>query len=555
MKSRVVKALGVYAVVMLSIVGLIGLTQYLTVFLYKEADLYAAPQLNYLGCLLLLNLSWALITHYTLNIWLFSKLKQLELSIVEKIGLQVLMAAVATGFDIAIGFHLPFLTTGLVVLSFLSLFDLYLDNYRSQQSLAWPFAWLVWYAGIGAVLLFFFNLQNATPGNGYVIPITLFAMCFWLLLFQLIILALFSRDLDPFMLRLPSLRYRIQLAIVGLFLIAFLVIGSFTLWQIKDLVQGQKSSLSQFTGVLISSYVFFLLISGVIGIFIAKTITNPLQQIEEGLKRLKLGNTEPLVWKNPDEIGILVDAYNNSVAELQENFLQLQAAERKAAWQEMAKQVAHEIKNPLTPMRLSVQHLQRATQMRPEETPQLLEKVCKTILEQIDSLTRIANEFAHFAKMPQPEHSVFDLRDALQSVYTLFEEQQSPSFQLHLETSPTPLPIYADREQLTRVLTNLVQNARQAIPEQRVGQVALTTKKMEDRIITQVTDNGQGIPQDIQPKVFLPNFTTKSSGMGLGLAMAKNIVEAAGGKIYFTTQENVGTTFFVEMKVFENAAS
>ncbi len=555
MKSRVVKALGIYGVILTSIVGLIGLAQYLTVVLYKHADLYEVPQLGYIGCLLLLNLSWGLIAHFSINLWLFGKIKRLGLSIVEKLLLQLTMAIAATLIDQVLGFQLPFLTTGLVTLSFLSLYDLYLDSPRNQQSLAWPFAWLVWYAGIGAVLLYFFNPKNDFPTVGYVIPITLFAMCFWLLLFQTVMLALFSQDLDPFMLRLPSLRFRIQLAIVGLFLIAFLVIGGFTLWQIKDLAQGQPSSLSQFTGVLISSYVFFLLISGVIGIFIAKAVTNPLQQIEEGLKRLKLGNNEPLVWKNPDEIGILVDAYNNSVAELQENFLQLQAAERKAAWQEMAKQVAHEIKNPLTPMRLSVQHLQRAIRMRPEETPQILEKVCKTILEQIDSLTRIANEFAHFAKMPQPEHSVFDLREALESVYLLFEEQQSPTFQLRLVTPSTPLPIFADREQLTRVLTNLVQNARQAIPEQRMGEVALTTEQHEDRIIALVSDNGQGIPQDIQPKVFLPNFTTKSSGMGLGLAMAKNIVEAAGGKIYFTTKEDVGTTFFIEMKVSESAAS
>ena len=303
----------------------------------------------------------------------------------------------------------------------------------------------------------------------------------------------------------------------------------------------------EFIGTLLSLYVFLLLIAGAIAIAVANSITRPLTAIGEKLRSLKLGKNEPLEWARQDEIGKLVSEYNQMAVKLEERTEELRQSEREGAWREMAKQVAHEIKNPLTPMKLSIQYLQQTQRTDPSRARGMIERVSKTLVEQIDGLARIASEFSDFAKMPQARNEHLQLNEVVSSVYLLFTEHQAAAEDIRLSLPSHPLFAFADRDHLVRVLTNLIKNAQQAIPEGRKGQIDIQLYQENGSAFITVSDNGSGIPEAVQPKVFQPNFTTKSSGMGLGLAMCKGMIEAAGGAIYFKTKADEGTEFFVEL--------
>lgn len=302
-----------------------------------------------------------------------------------------------------------------------------------------------------------------------------------------------------------------------------------------------------FIGNLLNLYVFLLLIAGAIAITVANSITRPLMKIGEKLRSFQLGQNEPLEWESEDEIGKLVNEYNLMIQKLEESAEKLRQSEREGAWREMAKQVAHEIKNPLTPMKLSIQYLEHARKSDPERAAAMIGSVAQTLIEQIDGLARIATEFSNFAKMPKAEPESLDLNTVVESVYRLFTEHQEPEERIELTLPDTPVPVFADRGHLVRVLTNLIKNAQQAIPEDRQGHIHIRVQPGAAQHLITVTDNGTGIPEEVQPKVFQPNFTTKSSGMGLGLAMCKNMMTAAGGDIYFETETGQGTTFFMAL--------
>ncbi len=308
-----------------------------------------------------------------------------------------------------------------------------------------------------------------------------------------------------------------------------------------------RDDLYTFMGTLLNGYVFLLLIAGVIAIAVANSITRPIAQIGEKLRGFRLGKNEPLEWKTQDEIGALIAEYNQMIVKLEESTEKLRQSEREGAWREMAKQVAHEIKNPLTPMKLSIQHLMRAYESQPEAIEPILKRVSGTMIEQIEGLTRIASEFSNFAKMPKAENQVFHLDDVVKSVCDLFVENQAQHVSLSCQIKDQPLIVYADKSHMMRVFNNLVKNAIQAIPSDRQGKVEVSAFHRDEQVVIMVRDNGTGITEEMQTKVFYPNFTTKTSGMGLGLAMSKNIIQAAGGKIYFETVLDEGTTFVVEL--------
>jgi two-component system nitrogen regulation sensor histidine kinase NtrY len=311
-----------------------------------------------------------------------------------------------------------------------------------------------------------------------------------------------------------------------------------------------RSEISTFLVTLINAYVVLLLGSGIFGIYLANSVTNPLVMIGEKLKSVRLGQqNEQLSWDDDDEIGALVKQYNLTIAELEKSAERLASTERQQAWQEMAKQVAHEIKNPLTPMKLSIQHLQRAYKEGRPNLKEMTERVTQTIVEQIDTLSQIASEFSDFAKMPKPQNEILDLRDIISNVTNLLEN--SSTTRLHSIVPPEPCYVYADKNQLLRVFNNLVKNAIQAIPDDRQGIVVINAKRTANWVIVAVVDNGIGIDDETRDKVFKPKFTTKSSGMGLGLAMSRNIIEGAYGKIWFESKSNEGTTFFVRLPFYE----
>ena len=279
---------------------------------------------------------------------------------------------------------------------------------------------------------------------------------------------------------------------------------------------------------------------------IANSITKPLSELRENLGGLTLGSNQRLPYSRKDEIGDLVNAYNDAAQKIEESSKLLAQQERDDACAEMAKQVAHEIKNPLTPMKLSIQYLLHAYQSNPNDAEPLLKRVTKTLIEQIDSLANIATEFSNFAKMPKPENIEFSINDLVASVHHLFANERT-DMDITLQLPDKDFEVFADRNHLTRVLNNLFKNAIQAVPDDRKGIIDVALYKEDHKAMIKVKDNGTGIPPEIQKKVFTPNFSTKNSGTGLGLAICKSIVEGFSGDIYFETEEDKGTTFYVEL--------
>ena len=231
---------------------------------------------------------------------------------------------------------------------------------------------------------------------------------------------------------------------------------------------------------------------------------------------------------------------------VEDSAAQLARSERDAAWREMAKQVAHEIKNPLTPMKLRVQHLQRSWEDDAPNLEERLKQTGQTLIEQIDSLAHIASEFSNFAKMPRAQRVEVDLVAILEQSSDLFADNGNVTVTLH-NMVQGPAHVMADREQMKRVFTNLIKNAVQAMVEDHPGTIDITLTRKGDHYHVAVADNGKGIAPDDYDRIFVPNFTTKSRGMGLGLAMVKNIVTSSGGHIGFESEQGKGTLFTLEL--------
>ena len=303
-------------------------------------------------------------------------------------------------------------------------------------------------------------------------------------------------------------------------------------------------ALRQIILTLLNIYVFLFVLTGGIAVAISNSITAPLKVLSERLKSLKLGKKNvPLNWEQKDELGELIKDYNRMILQLEESAKILATKERETAWREMAKQVAHEIKNPLTPMKLSLQHLQFAIENDSPDKEKMFGKVSATLIEQIDNLNRIASEFSSFAKMPEPENKEVSLNEVVASIHDLFRERKDMDIRLFVPIDD--LRVFADKDHLLRVMSNLIKNAIQAIPEERRGEIIIKLYKKNDNAVILVADNGKGIKDELVEKVFKPNFTSKSSGTGLGLAICANIIEGFNGKIYFETEVNKGTDFYV----------
>ncbi len=311
-----------------------------------------------------------------------------------------------------------------------------------------------------------------------------------------------------------------------------------------------EKEISGFLVALINIYVLLFALSIVTAIFISNYVTKPLKLIQDKLSKIKLGKTnEPIEWKENDEIGSLVSEYNRMITELSKSAELLAKSERESAWREMAKQVAHEIKNPLTPMKLSVQHLQRTWKDDGPDMDQKMERLTKTIIEQIDTLSNIATEFSNFAKMPKANLEKINIKEIIVNTIALFHDSENLQIIFDTEISSEAF-VNADKEQLLRVFNNLIKNATQAIPEERKGKIIVALKHEKQHFLISVSDNGNGINDDVLEKIFVPNFTTKTGGMGLGLAMVKNIVETVDGKIWFETKAGIGTTFYVSLPCY-----
>lgn len=304
-----------------------------------------------------------------------------------------------------------------------------------------------------------------------------------------------------------------------------------------------KSDVTILVTSFLNIFVLLFLVTGLFTVFISNRITAPLAIIQQKLKDFSLkGKNESIVYQSKDEIGALVFEYNRTVEALNENIELLAQKEREGAWKEMAKQIAHEIKNPLTPMKLSIQHLKYIWK---DEAPNRDEKLNATvdlIVRQIDNLAEIASAFSDFSKMTVAQRTEFDVNDLIQDQINLHSKEAQ--FELQKENEEA-LMIFADEKQIARVFQNLLTNAIQATEGDQSPVIKVMLKSDESVVSVKICDNGKGMDEETQERLFEPNFTTKNSGMGLGLAIVKQIVDNNSGKISFDTDLGKGSCFTV----------
>ncbi len=309
----------------------------------------------------------------------------------------------------------------------------------------------------------------------------------------------------------------------------------------RQLVDVVASALSVFTAL----FLIFLIVS----YFASNVLTRPLRILTQQIRKTNLDKlNEPVEWNSDDEIGMLIGEYNRMLVKLDDSKRALSHSEKQSAWRDMAKQVAHEIKNPLTPMKLTLQHLQRTLPTATGDNPKLaklMQRTFDSLLDQIDNLNAIATSFSDFAKMPLPKTELFEVTNVLTRAADLYADNQRIEFRRYIE--PGPVRVMGDRQLFGRIVTNLIINAIQSVPPDRKPSLELKLNTNAEEMQLEIHDNGSGIPENIRAKVFLPNFSTKLGGSGLGLAIAKHGIEHAGGNIWFETEEGVGTSFFVTL--------
>lgn len=315
--------------------------------------------------------------------------------------------------------------------------------------------------------------------------------------------------------------------------------------ELNDLV---ADVISNILVIFVVLFIVFLVISFVL----SKNLTFPFRLLTQKLKVTNLESNEYMNWPSKDEIGLLVNEYNNMLAKLEASKKVLASNEKESAWREMAKQVAHEIKNPLTPMKLTLQHLLRLQSSGGLDDPKMLKKPIETLIHQVDTLSDIATSFSTFAKMPLPQNEEINFRVVLAEVLELYSNRQDVIFTFKDEASESPeIFIMGDPKLFGRVISNLIINGIQAVDSSKLAEITVTLSTTADSLILEIRDNGKGIRDDLKEKIFIPNFSTKSEGSGLGLAIAKRGVETAGGDIWFETQEGVGTSFFLSFPLLK----
>lgn len=300
--------------------------------------------------------------------------------------------------------------------------------------------------------------------------------------------------------------------------------------------------LREFISRLSLVYLLMFIIAISLAYFLSSYITKSIKSISEKMHQTRLNqrNEKILLDASSSEIEILVEAYNNMIDQLEESASKLAKSEREQAWREMAKQVAHEIKNPLTPMRLTIQSFERKFNPEDENIKQKLSEYTKTLIQQIDLMSSIASAFSDFAKMPTQNKEEIEVINVIKLAIDIFNEDN-----IQFQCEESEIYAFLDKTQLIRIITNLVKNALQATEEVENPMVIVALSSLDNSLKITVFDNGKGIPDEMKELIFEPKFTTKTSGMGLGLAMIKSIIEAYDGTISFVSEKNKGTTFTV----------
>ena len=305
-----------------------------------------------------------------------------------------------------------------------------------------------------------------------------------------------------------------------------------------------ESELNVFLSTLYQIYFIMLVVAIVLAYFISRFVTRSIETI-----RVKIGQTgllkknEKIYLNNATkEIDSLVNSYNKMIDDLEDSAEKLAKTEREQAWQEMAKQVAHEIKNPLTPMRLTVQSFQKNSGFKSEDEKLKLNDFCEVLIEQIDTMSNVATSFSDFATLPKTQLEKTDIVEATKKVVEIFEQNN-----ITLETSDENIFVKLDKEQWIRVMTNLIKNSIQSIPHDRESNIQVKIIESTKKVKVIVSDNGLGVSNKNREKIFEPKFTTKSDGMGLGLGIVRSIINSHRGKISYKSKNNKGTDFTISL--------
>tara|TARA_A100000164_G_scaffold123591_1_gene109509 strand:+ start:1048 stop:2448 length:1401 start_codon:yes stop_codon:yes gene_type:complete len=305
-----------------------------------------------------------------------------------------------------------------------------------------------------------------------------------------------------------------------------------------------ESELNVFLSTLYQIYFIMLVVAIVLAYFISRFVTRSIETI-----RVKIGQTgllkknEKIYLNNATkEIDSLVNSYNKMIDDLEDSAERLAKTEREQAWQEMAKQVAHEIKNPLTPMRLTVQSFQKNSGFKSEDEKLKLNDFCEVLIEQIDTMSNVATSFSDFATLPKTQLEKTDIVEATKKVVEIFEQNN-----ITLETSNENIFVKLDKEQWIRVMTNLIKNSIQSIPHDRESNIQVKIIESTKKVKIIVSDNGLGVSNKNREKIFEPKFTTKSDGMGLGLGIVRSIINSHRGKISYKSKNNKGTDFTISL--------
>lgn len=315
----------------------------------------------------------------------------------------------------------------------------------------------------------------------------------------------------------------------------------------------QKSDLQReifaFLNTFINIYVLLLAIAIILAVLLANYITLPLRVIGEKIRSIRPGQAnEKIIWKSDDDIGALIEQYNKMIDELSYSMQQLLQSEREQAWQQMAKQIAHEIKNPLTPMKLTLQNLMRLHSENYDEFAKRFSSLSSVMIEQIEALTKIANTFSEYAGLSQDTKKNIEMKKFIEKILPLYQHFRATIYLTY--DNDTDYNVLAGETQLMQVFNNLIRNAIEAVQKTENPTIHVhLTKENNKLIVVSIEDNGTGIAEDIKSYIFQPHFTSKSGGTGLGLAITRQIIHSLGGNIWFKTTEQKGTTFYFTLPV------
>lgn len=298
---------------------------------------------------------------------------------------------------------------------------------------------------------------------------------------------------------------------------------------------------------LLNIYVIIGIIGTLIAVIFSRYLTRPLVLLQESLATIRIDkHNEKIQWNKNDEIGMLIHEYNRMVDKLEQSADLLKHSERENAWREVARQIAHEIKNPLTPMKLNVQYLEKSFKNNDPEFSSKISSISKSLITQIDTLNNVAEMFSDFAISKTLNFVKIDIKNIITSSVNLFNKNTNVSISLNFDDANTDFSTLGFEKDILRVINNILKNAIQSVDKKKEGKINIDVKRDSKYITVAISDNGKGISEDMKSKIFQPYFTTKTSGTGLGLAIVKNIMNEIGGEVYFESGAHEGTTFYLK---------